>query len=183
VSGDGCEPLADLACSRDVVESNCWALSPPRLSSSCSLVRACCSWLAERWPAGAVSPCSGARTIWSTALRCRFVTQGFTVGATNPKTVVFLTAILPQFVSRPAGNVPTQILLLGLLFGAIAVASGTMWALAAAALRAWFARSPRRLEPVGAPGGLGIAAVGLGFLGSGRKGYPPVGRPTRRTPG
>jgi threonine/homoserine/homoserine lactone efflux protein len=97
-------------------------------------------------------------------------TQGFTVGATNPKTVVFLTAILPQFVSRPAGNVPAQILLLGLLFAAIAVASDTVWALAAGALRAWFARSPRRLELVGAVGGLGIAAVGLGFLASGRKG-------------
>jgi threonine/homoserine/homoserine lactone efflux protein len=83
---------------------------------------------------------------------------------------VFLTAILPQFVRRHAGNVPAQVLLLGLLFAAIAVASDTVWALAAGALRAWFARSPRRLELVGAVGGLGIAAVGLGFLASGRKG-------------
>lgn len=96
--------------------------------------------------------------------------QGFTVGATNPKTVVFLAAILPQFVSRQAGNVPVQILVLGLLFAAIAVTSDTLWALAAGALRAWFARSPRRLELVGAMGGLGIAAVGVGFLVSGRKG-------------
>ena len=95
--------------------------------------------------------------------------QGFTVGATNPKTVVFLAAILPQFVSRTAGNVPGQILLLGLLFAGIAVASDSLWALAAGALRSWFARSPRRLELVGAAGGLGIAALGLGILITGRK--------------
>jgi threonine/homoserine/homoserine lactone efflux protein len=95
--------------------------------------------------------------------------QGFTVGVTNPKTVVFLAAILPQFVSRAAGNVTGQILVLGLLFACIAVVSDTVWALAAGGLRSWFARSPRRFELVGAAGGLGIAAVGLTFLLSGRK--------------
>jgi threonine/homoserine/homoserine lactone efflux protein len=95
--------------------------------------------------------------------------QGFTVGATNPKTVVFLAAALPQFVSRAAGNVAGQILLLGLLFAMIAVVSDTVWALAAGALRSRFARSPERLELVGTVGGLGIAVVGLGFLVSGRK--------------
>ena len=96
--------------------------------------------------------------------------QGFMVGATNPKTVVFLAAVLPQFVSRAAGGVAGQILILGLLFALIAVASDTLWALAAGTLRSWFARSPRRLELVGGAGGLGIAAVGVGFLVSGRKG-------------
>jgi threonine/homoserine/homoserine lactone efflux protein len=95
--------------------------------------------------------------------------EGFVVGATNPKTVVFLAAILPQFVSRHVGNVPAQILVLGLVFAAIAVASDTLWAFVAGGLRAWFARSPRRLELVGAAGGVGIAAVGLGFLVSGQK--------------
>jgi threonine/homoserine/homoserine lactone efflux protein len=95
--------------------------------------------------------------------------QGFTVGATNPKTVVFLAAILPQFVSRDGGAVAGQILLLGLLFAAIAVASDTLWALAAGALRSWFDRSPTRLHLVGGAGGLGIVAVGVGFLISGRR--------------
>jgi threonine/homoserine/homoserine lactone efflux protein len=95
--------------------------------------------------------------------------QGFTVGVTNPKTVVFLAAILPQFVSRSAGNVPGQILLLGLVFACIAVASDSLWALAAGGLRSWFVRSPRRFELVGGAGGLGIAGVGLAFLLSGRK--------------
>lgn len=95
--------------------------------------------------------------------------QGFTVGATNPKTVVFLAAILPQFVSRSAGDVPAQILVLGLLFALIAVVSDTLWALIAGAFRTWFSRARQRVELVGAAGGLGIAAVGLSFLVTGRK--------------
>ena len=95
--------------------------------------------------------------------------EGFTVGATNPKTVVFLAAILPQFVSRAAGHVPAQILLLGLVFAAIALISDSIWALAAGGFRAWFARSPRRLELIGGAGGLAIVAVGAGLVVSGRK--------------
>jgi threonine/homoserine/homoserine lactone efflux protein len=95
--------------------------------------------------------------------------EGFTVGATNPKTVVFLAAILPQFVNRAAGDVAAQILVLGLVFAAIALVSDSIWALAAGGFRAWFARSPRRLELVGGAGGLAIVAVGAGLLVSGRK--------------
>lgn len=99
----------------------------------------------------------------------RSFVQGVTVGVTNPKTVIFLAAILPQFVSRDAGNVPGQILLLGLVFAFIAIVSDTVWVLAAGGFRKWFARSPRRLSLVGGTGGLAIAAVGIGLLVSGRK--------------
>ena len=99
----------------------------------------------------------------------RSFVEGATVGATNPKTIVFLAAILPQFVTRSGGNVPVQILVLGLIFAAIALVSDTIWALAAGGFRAWFARSPRRLELVGGAGGLAIVAVGAGLLVSGRK--------------
>jgi threonine/homoserine/homoserine lactone efflux protein len=95
--------------------------------------------------------------------------QGVTVGATNPKTVVFLAAILPQFVDRRDGSVAIQVLLLGLVFMAIAVLCDTAWALAAGRFRTWFGRSPRRLELVGGTGGLAIVAVGAGLLVSGRK--------------
>ena len=95
--------------------------------------------------------------------------QGVIVGVSNPKTVVFMAAILPQFVTTTAGNVPAQILILGLVFSLIAVLSDTMWALAAGALRTWFELSPRRLEFVGGAGGLAIAAVGAGLLATGRK--------------
>jgi threonine/homoserine/homoserine lactone efflux protein len=95
--------------------------------------------------------------------------EGATVGVTNPKTVVFLAAILPQFVSRGAGGVPVQILVLGAVFAAIAIVSDTIWAVAAGGVRVWFARSPRRLELIGGTGGLAIVAVGAGLLVSGRK--------------
>ncbi|MFZ0041355.1 MAG: LysE family translocator [Solirubrobacteraceae bacterium] len=99
----------------------------------------------------------------------RSFAQGLTVGITNPKTVVFLAAILPQFVSRGAGNVAGQILVLGLIFAVIAVISDSVWVLAAGGFRNWFARSPRRLELVGGAGGVAIAAVGAGLLVSGRR--------------
>jgi len=95
--------------------------------------------------------------------------QGVTVGATNPKTIVFMAAILPQFVRVPAGGVPLQILVLGAIFSAIAILSDSAWALAADAFRTWFARSPRRLELIGGGGGIAIAALGVGLLVAGRK--------------
>jgi threonine/homoserine/homoserine lactone efflux protein len=100
----------------------------------------------------------------------RAFVEGWTVGVTNPKTVVFLAAILPQFVSRAAGDVPVQILLLGAVFAVIAIASDTLWALAAGGVRVWFSHSPRRLELLGGAGGLAIMAVGAGLLVSGRDG-------------
>jgi threonine/homoserine/homoserine lactone efflux protein len=95
--------------------------------------------------------------------------EGMTVGITNPKTVVFLVAVLPQFVSRSNGNVPLQIMLLGLIFSGIAIVSDSVWVVAAGGFRNWFARSPRRLELVGGTGGLAIMAVGAGVLATGRK--------------
>lgn len=85
---------------------------------------------------------------------------GFTVGVTNPKTIVFFVAFLPQFVNEPAGHTGAQLALLGLVFGAMAVASDSVWALAAGRARDWFARKPHRLDTLGAAGG--VMMVGLG---------------------
>ncbi len=99
----------------------------------------------------------------------RALLQGLTVGLTNPKTMIFMAAILPQFVVRGAPGVPDQILVLGVIFSAIAIVSDSVWALLADAFRSWFGRSPRRLELVGGTGGLAIMAVGAGLLLTGRK--------------
>lgn len=95
--------------------------------------------------------------------------RGAFVGATNPKTVIFLAAILPQFVVRASGHVAVQILVLGLLFSAIALVSDSVWALGAHGARSWFAKSPQRLERVHGAGGVAIAAVGAAVLLSGRR--------------
>lgn len=86
--------------------------------------------------------------------------QGFVVGVSNPKTIVFLVAVLPQFVSLPAGAVPLQMTLLGAVFVLIALASDGIWALVAGSAQEWFARSPSRLAGLRATGGMMM--VGLG---------------------
>lgn len=85
---------------------------------------------------------------------------GFTVGLTNPKTIVFFVAFLPQFVNEPAGHTGAQLALLGVVFGAMAVVSDGAWALAASKARDWFARRPHRLDRLGVAGG--VMMIGLG---------------------
>ncbi|MGW4568727.1 LysE family translocator [Streptomyces sp. NPDC004561] len=101
----------------------------------------------------------GLRTLW----------EGFAVGIANPKTMVFFAAVLPQFVDRDQGHVPVQMLLLGLVFNAIALASDSIWGLVASAARDWFARSPRRLSAVGGVGGLTMIGLGVTVAATGRK--------------
>ena len=88
--------------------------------------------------------------------------DGFVVGITNPKTVVFLAALLPQYVDPGAGMVPAQMIVLGALFCLIAIASDGLWAILAAHARLWLASDPRRLTWTSVVGGL--VMVGLGLL-------------------
>lgn len=86
--------------------------------------------------------------------------QGFIVGISNPKTIIFFVAALPQFVSIEAGHVPLQMIVLGLLFQALALFSDGSWAFIAGTARSWFARSPRRMSRIrGIGGGM---LIGLG---------------------
>ncbi|WP_370942526.1 LysE family translocator [Amycolatopsis sp. cg5] len=94
--------------------------------------------------------------------------DGFVVGFANPKSIVFLAAILPQFVDYPAGSVPLQILVLGVALPVIALLSDSAWALVAGTARAWFARSPRRLELLGGTGGVVMIGLGTSLAVSGR---------------
>ncbi|MFC5750678.1 LysE family translocator [Actinomadura rugatobispora] len=95
--------------------------------------------------------------------------QGFVVGATNPKTIVFFAAVLPQFVERGNGHVPLQMMIFGLVFCLIALLCDSVWGLTAAAARSWFARSPHRLAAVGGTGGLMMIGLGLTVATTGRK--------------
>ncbi|WP_194814311.1 LysE family translocator [Nocardia sp. XZ_19_385] len=99
----------------------------------------------------------------------RVLRQSFLVGATNPKTLVFFGAVLPQFAAPEAGALPVQLLVLGAIFLVIQVFSDGAWALLAATARGWFARSARRLEAVGGAGGAMIIGVGASVALSGSK--------------
>lgn len=97
----------------------------------------------------------------------RILREGFVVGLTNPKMVVFLAAALPQFVNREAGHVSLQMLALGAIVPAIAVVCDSLWALTAGTAREWFARSPRRVERMSTMGGVAMVGVGAGLALSG----------------
>ncbi|MEU9203974.1 LysE family translocator [Streptomyces sp. NPDC048332] len=101
----------------------------------------------------------GLRTFW----------EGFAVGVANPKTMVFFAAVLPQFVDRAQGHIAVQMLVLGLVFNVIALASDSLWGLVAATGRDWFARSPRRLSLVGGVGGVTMIGLGVTVAVTGRK--------------
>lgn len=92
--------------------------------------------------------------------RVRILSEGFLVGITNPKSLVFFVAVLPQFVDYSAGSIPLQMMELGLVFLLIALACDSSWALVAGTARTWFARSPKRVEHLGAAGG--VMMIGLG---------------------
>lgn len=90
----------------------------------------------------------------------RVLADGFIVGVSNPKSIVFFAAVLPQFVDPAAGRVPVQLLVLGIVSIAAALVSDSVWAVAAGAARDWFGRSPRRLAAIGGAGG--VVMIGLG---------------------
>jgi threonine/homoserine/homoserine lactone efflux protein len=97
------------------------------------------------------------------------VRTGMVVGTTNPKTIVFFAAFLPQFVddSKPAAP---QLLVLGLVFAAMAAASDSCWALASSRAKAWFARKPHRLDRLGATGGVMMIGLGAALATTGNQG-------------
>jgi len=94
--------------------------------------------------------------------RRRAYLQGVAVNLTNPKTIVFIFAFLPQFVDPHARHVWLQVLVLGLSFTLLAFLSDSAYALAAGSVAdrlrgsAGIARVQRWLG--------GGVLVGLGIL-------------------
>ena len=99
----------------------------------------------------------------------RILREGYVVGITNPKSAVFMAAVLPQFADPSRGHVPLQLLLLGLVFVAIALVSDSIWGLAAGSARVWLGRSPRRLAALGGLGGLVMIGLGVRLAVTGRQ--------------
>lgn len=92
----------------------------------------------------------------------RIYRQGFMTNLLNPKTALFFVAFLPQFVDRGRGSVPAQLLVLGLVFTAIATISDSTWAVVASSVSGWirntrgYERAMRYLS--------GTVFIGLGLV-------------------
>lgn len=72
----------------------------------------------------------------------RVYAQGVLVNVLNPKTALFFLAFLPQFADPARGRVPLQLLVLGLTFVVLAVASDATYALLGGTLAARLGRTP-----------------------------------------
>ena len=97
------------------------------------------------------------------------VREGFIVGITNPKAIVFFTAVLPQFVDPDGAAVPMQMVLLGLISVTVAFVSDSAWGVLAGTARAWLSGAPHRLERLGGAGGLMMIGLGARLAVTGRK--------------
>ncbi|GAA3121942.1 LysE family translocator [Streptosporangium carneum] len=94
------------------------------------------------------------------ASRTRLFWEGFVVNVLNPKTAIFFLAFLPQFTDPARGPVAPQVVVLGLVWIALGMASDGAFALLASALAGRLrrsARSRRRLDVTS-----GVVYLGLG---------------------
>jgi threonine/homoserine/homoserine lactone efflux protein len=97
--------------------------------------------------------------------------RGFLVGLSNPKTFIFLSAFLPQFVTR-ASEATLQMLVLAAAFAALAIAGDSLWALGAAQARAWFGGDAHRLVQLRRTGAVMLVGLGIFTLASGADSSP-----------
>jgi homoserine/homoserine lactone efflux protein len=92
----------------------------------------------------------------------RLFSQGLTVALTNPKAILFFSALFPQFIKQDAPVFP-QFTVLTITFAACALISHAFYALLARSLKSQFA-NPRRMQLFNyASGGL-FVVLGLSLL-------------------
>lgn len=109
-------------------------------------------------PVGEIAPIGAVRNFF----------EGAFVGITNPKTIVFFLAILPQFVDQASGTaLGVQMLVLGGIFVTLCVIFDSGYALLAGAARTWFGRSPKRISNLGVAGGVAMIGLGVGVAVTG----------------
>ena len=80
--------------------------------------------------------------------KCWIARDGFLVALLNPKTALFFSAFLPQFIDRAAGSTALQGALFGVVFVAVAACTDSAYVLAANVAGARLGRSPR-FETIG----------------------------------
>jgi threonine/homoserine/homoserine lactone efflux protein len=100
----------------------------------------------------------------------RVYVQGFIVNLLNPKTALFILALLPQFVDPARGSAVVQILVLGGVLASLGLLSDGAYALASGSIGAWLRRrrsvavAQRRISAVV------YAILGVGTALAGQRG-------------
>jgi threonine/homoserine/homoserine lactone efflux protein len=85
--------------------------------------------------------------------------RGFLVALSNPKTIAFFTAFLPQFVDPTLPATP-QLATMCVVSVLLAVVTDSSWAIAAGMGRAWFMK-PARAKLLGRASGLTLMGGGI----------------------
>ena len=85
--------------------------------------------------------------------------RGFLVALSNPKTIAFFTAFLPQFVD-PTRRAAPQLTIMCVVSVLLAVLSDSCWAIAAGMGRDWFMK-PARARLLGRASGLTLMGGGI----------------------
>lgn len=90
--------------------------------------------------------------------------QGFTVGALNPKALVFFSAVFPQFVDADFGSITIQLLIFGIIFAVLSFLLDGMWGLLVGSSRDWFVTSKNRLVVLRVIGAVVMMGLGIGVI-------------------
>ena len=98
----------------------------------------------------------------------RIFAQGFVTQLVNPKVAVFFVAFLPQFLN-PAAAIAVQVVALGAVYIAIAVAVDVSYVMAASAVAARFMRSATAQRRSGRLAAGTYVALGLAAAATGVK--------------
>jgi len=88
--------------------------------------------------------------------------QGTLVSLTNPKSILFFTALFPQFI-RPHADMLPQFVQLTSMFAACALVSHLVYVLLAHRMQGWFS-TPRRVTLFNRISGGAFGLLGLGLL-------------------
>jgi threonine/homoserine/homoserine lactone efflux protein len=99
----------------------------------------------------------------------RIFTDGVLVSILNPKIAVFFLAFLPQFVDARRGEVPQQILFLGLLYVGLALVTDATYAVIAGSLRHWLGGRVLQSPIPRYASGLLYIGLGMGTAFTGRR--------------
>lgn len=93
----------------------------------------------QAWNAGRVTLESGSNLALSAWALYR---RGILMNLSNPKVALFFLAFLPQFTNPEVGSISSQIMILGMIFIAVAWCTFSALALVAARLSAWLRERP-----------------------------------------